>query len=50
MENNTYQQNPTYIGTEAVSSVRTFLASVFSNMALALVLSGVMAWWFWHSP
>lgn len=50
MENNTYQQNPTYLGTEDVSSVRTFLASVFSNMALALVLSGVMAWWFGHSP
>jgi GTP cyclohydrolase I len=37
-------------GTEDVSSVRTFLASVFSYMALALVLSGVMAWWFGHSP
>ncbi len=30
----------------AVASVRTFLAQVFSYMALALVVSGVMAWWF----
>lgn len=40
----------TYIGTADVSSVRTFLANVFSYMALALTLSGVMAWWFGHSP
>lgn len=30
----------------AAASVRTFLASVFSYMAMALVISGVMAWWF----
>lgn len=30
----------------AAASVRTFLAQVFSYMALALVVSGVMAWWF----
>jgi hypothetical protein len=35
---------------KTLSSVRTFLASVFSYMALALVISGVMAWWFGHSP
>lgn len=28
------------------SSVRSFLANVFSFMTLALVISGVMAWWF----
>jgi len=46
MENNTFQQNPTFIGTGEVSSVRTFLANVFSYMTMALVISGVMAWWF----
>lgn len=30
------------------SAVRTFLASVFSYMALALIISGTMAWWFGH--
>jgi hypothetical protein len=30
----------------AAANVRTFLAQVFSYMALALVISGVMAWWF----
>jgi uncharacterized protein len=30
----------------AAANVRTFLAQVFSYMALALVVSGVMAWWF----
>jgi FtsH-binding integral membrane protein len=30
----------------AEAAVRTFLASVFSYMALALVISGVTAWWF----
>ena len=30
----------------AAASVRTFLASVFSYMAMALVISGVMSWWF----
>jgi FtsH-binding integral membrane protein len=28
------------------ANIRTFLASVFSYMALALVISGVVAWWF----
>jgi FtsH-binding integral membrane protein len=28
------------------SSVRTFLANVFSFMTMALIISGVMAWWF----
>ncbi len=46
MENNTFQQNSTFIGTGEVSSVRTFLANVFSYMTMALVISGVMAWWF----
>ena len=33
-------------GPDAASSVRTFLANVFSYMTMALVISGVMAWWF----
>jgi uncharacterized protein len=33
-------------GTSAVPAVRSFLSSVFTYMALALVLSGAMAWWF----
>ncbi|HNU56016.1 MAG TPA: Bax inhibitor-1/YccA family protein [Flavobacteriales bacterium] len=46
MENNTFPQNPAFIGSTEVSSVRTFLANVFSYMTMALVISGVMAWWF----
>lgn len=46
MEQNTFPQNPSYIGTGDVSNVRTFLANVFSYMTVALVISGVMAWWF----
>ena len=46
MENNTFPQNPAFIGTTEASSVRTFLANVFSYMTMALVISGVMAWWF----
>jgi FtsH-binding integral membrane protein len=33
-------------GTDVSANVRTFLASVFTYMAMALVISGVMAWWF----
>ncbi|HQW06001.1 MAG TPA: Bax inhibitor-1/YccA family protein [Flavobacteriales bacterium] len=33
-------------GPDTASSVRTFLSSVFSYMTMALVISGVMAWWF----
>ena len=33
-------------GIDSATNTRTFLASVFSYMALALVISGVMAWWF----
>ncbi len=33
-------------GPDAAASVRTFLANVFSYMTMALVISGVMAWWF----
>jgi FtsH-binding integral membrane protein len=52
MENNTfYNQEPRTItiGTEQASSVRTFLSHVFSYMAAALIISGVMAWWFGHT-
>ncbi len=38
------------LGTAGVARVRTFLANVFSYMALALVISGVMAWWFGTDP
>lgn len=37
-------------GPDAASSVRAFLANVFSYMTLALVISGVMAWWFASTP
>lgn len=37
-------------GPETASSVRGFLANVFSYMTLALVISGVMAWWFATTP
>ena len=47
MEPNTFQQQPTTIyGPESGSSTRTFLASVFSYMSTALIISGVLAWWF----
>lgn len=35
---------------DVVVGVRTFLANVFSFMTLALVISGVMAWWFATTP
>ena len=50
MENNTFPQQPSFIGTGDVSSVRTFMANVFSYMTMALVISGVMAWWFASTP
>lgn len=34
----------------AGASVRTFMANVFSYMTMALVISGVMAYWFASSP
>lgn len=46
MEQNTFPQNPAFIGIGDESSVRTFLANVFTYMTMALVISGVMAWWF----
>lgn len=49
MDNNSIFNQPTgqfALGTEATSSVRTFLSHVFSYMATALIISGVMAWWF----
>ena len=46
MEQNTFPQNPAFIGTGDASSVRTFLANVFTYMTMALVISGIMAWWF----
>ena len=47
MEPNTFPQQPTTIyGPESGSSTRTFLASVFSYMSTALIISGVLAWWF----
>ncbi len=48
MENNgTIQQGTTIFGNpEGVADVRLFLSKVFSYMATALIISGVMAWWF----
>jgi FtsH-binding integral membrane protein len=37
-------------GPDTAASVRSFLANVFSYMTLALVISGVMAWWFASTP
>lgn len=33
-------------GVDSAANIRTFLASVFSYMTLALVISGVVSWWF----
>lgn len=53
----TNQSFPTGLGTDAAqpsigtldgASVRTFLANVFGYMSLALVISGIVAWWFGH--
>lgn len=46
MEPNTFQQPTTIYGPASGSSTRTFLASVFSYMSTALIISGVLAWWF----
>jgi uncharacterized protein len=43
------QQSQTIYGPETGSSVRAFLSQVFSYMATALIISGVMAWWFGHN-
>ena len=52
MENNTFPGNPNMgqpgIGSLDGSSVRTFLANVFGYMSLALIISGLVAWWFAH--
>ncbi|MBL7962983.1 MAG: Bax inhibitor-1/YccA family protein [Flavobacteriales bacterium] len=40
--------NTPFIGSGAYASVRTFLSQVFTYMALAMVISGGMAWWFGH--
>lgn len=52
MENNqTIPQGSTiYTSVETADNVRIFLSKVFSYMATALVISGVMAWWFGSSP
>jgi uncharacterized protein len=39
-------QNFTGTAVEGAADVRIFLSKVFSYMATALVISGVMAWWF----
>ncbi|MEO8590962.1 MAG: Bax inhibitor-1/YccA family protein [Flavobacteriales bacterium] len=49
MEQNTFPNQQTgqiIYGPDTASSVRTFLANVFSYMTMALVISGVIAWWF----
>lgn len=51
MENNLFQPPPgqqPFAGTADVDTTRAFLARVFTYMGLAMVISGVMAWWFGH--
>ena len=48
MENNTYPANPsgTFVHAPVATDLRSFLSNVFTYMAVALILSGVVAWWF----
>jgi FtsH-binding integral membrane protein len=50
MDNSTYPTNPTgnFVQAPVLTDLRSFLTSVFSFMAVALVLSGGVAWWFAH--
>lgn len=50
MDTNIIQQGTDGNGSIAIASPRTFLARVFSYMAIALVISGGVAWWFAHDP
>jgi len=53
MEQNNFPQAQTgnvIYGPDSATTVRLFLANVFSYMTLALVISGVMAWWFASTP
>lgn len=48
MENNTFPANPsgTFVRAPVATDLRSFLSNVFTYMAVALVLSGVVAFWF----
>lgn len=46
MENFPYSPNTPPPGEATISATRTFLAQVFTYMAMALLISGGVAWWF----
>ena len=48
MENNTFPANPsgTFVHAPVATDLRSFLSNVFTYMAVALVLRGVVAFWF----
>ncbi len=48
MDNSLFNPNTPIAGTTTVASTRAFLSQVFTYMALALVVSGGLAWWFAH--
>jgi FtsH-binding integral membrane protein len=50
MENNYYPTNPSgnFVHAPVLTDLRSFLSNVFTFMAVALVLSGGVAWWFAH--
>lgn len=48
MDSNIFNPNAQGASGMVTSTTRTFLTQVFTYMALALVLSGGMAWWFAH--
>jgi len=46
MDSNIFSPNTPIAGAEGIASTRSFLSRVFTYMALALVVSGSIAWWF----
>jgi FtsH-binding integral membrane protein len=46
MDSNIFNPNLPIVGAEGIASTRSFLSRVFTYMALALVVSGSIAWWF----
>jgi FtsH-binding integral membrane protein len=43
---NPFQSNDGVLDAQSLSTPKAFVANVFSYMSLALVISGVLAWWF----
>ena len=43
---NPFQSSDGVLDAQSLSTPRAFVANVFSYMSLALIISGVMAWWF----